>query len=69
MVFVLGRDGGLGESLRVILEDVPDEALEGVLNDFSKVLLRVFSVVPSAVDNLVGGIPYDIFLLRLSLVV
>ena len=42
--------GGLVKSLRVVLEDLPNKALKGVLDSFSTVLLGVVSVVPSAVS-------------------
>ena len=61
--------GGMTRVCKMFFKDVPDEALEGVLGGFSKVLLRVFSVVPSTVDNLVGNVHYNVFSLRLSLVV
>ena len=44
MALVLGRDGELVKSLRVVLEDVPDDALKGVLKGFSTVSLTVLLV-------------------------
>ena len=71
VALVLGRDGGSVESLRVVLEDVPNEALGGVLEDFRDRALEgvLDGSLGGVPDSLVGDVPSEIFQLRLFLVV
>ena len=63
VALVLGRDGGSVESLRVVLKDVPNEALGGVLKNFLDGALEgvLYGSLGGVPDDLVGGVPYNVF--------